>query len=344
MIERDVLGQVRRELALASERLGGAKQPDLVKVMFMLGNPDHEHLMKIAGGYYGMGGGSEWLYLLAWPSEEVIGRIGALAVHEFHHLVRFANVVWDPVAVTVGEHVVAEGLAEAFVRELLGPEAMGPWSSMVTGPEYERAHELIMADFDLAGMQHTPAYVLGDSATRNFGGEPRGIPDMAGYAVGLNLVEPRPGRHRAERGGGDRAARGRAHAARGRAPVTGQLGETKPDSYAAITAWVRSRAPSLASTLPTCVLTVSGLTTSSAAISGFDRPLVISRSTSPSRPVSRSMPGTRAGEAPWRPARARIAAGNSSDSPVATSRTARTRSSGLARLSRKPLAPARRAS
>ncbi|GAA4916599.1 uncharacterized protein YjaZ [Nonomuraea thailandensis] len=189
MIERDVLGQVRRELALASERLGGAKQPDLVKVMFMLGNPDHEHLMKIAGGYYGMGGGSEWLYLLAWPSEEVIGRIGALAVHEFHHLVRFANVVWDPVAVTVGEHVVAEGLAEAFVRELLGPEAMGPWSSMVTGPEYERAHELIMADFDLAGMQHTPAYVLGDSATRNFGGEPRGIPDMAGYAVGLNLVD-----------------------------------------------------------------------------------------------------------------------------------------------------------
>ncbi|UBU17805.1 DUF2268 domain-containing protein [Nonomuraea gerenzanensis] len=189
LIERDVLGQVRRELTLAAERLSGAEQPDVVKVMFMLGNPDHDHLMKISGGYYGMGGGSEWLYLLAWPSDEVIGRIGALAVHEFHHLVRFTNVVWDPVAVTVGEHVVAEGLAEAFVRELLGPEAMGPWSSMVTGADYERAYELIMADFELAGMRHTPAYVLGDTATRNFGGEPRGIPDMAGYAVGLNLVD-----------------------------------------------------------------------------------------------------------------------------------------------------------
>ncbi|MEV0612142.1 DUF2268 domain-containing putative Zn-dependent protease [Nonomuraea sp. NPDC050404] len=189
MIEQDVLGQVRHALTLSAERLSGAKQPDLVKVMLMLGNPDNEHLMRISGGYYGMGGGSEWLYLLAWPSDEVIGRIGALAVHEFHHLVRFSNVVWDPVAVTVGEHVIAEGLAEAFVRELLGPEAMGPWSSMVTGEEYERAYELITANFDLAGMMNTPAYVLGDSATRNFGQEPRGIPDMAGYAVGLNLVD-----------------------------------------------------------------------------------------------------------------------------------------------------------
>ncbi|WP_043625563.1 DUF2268 domain-containing protein [Nonomuraea candida] len=189
MIEQDVLGQVRRELARASERLSGARQPDRLEVMFVLGNPDDEHLMSTVGGYYGMGGGSGWLYLLAWPSEEVIGRIAHLAVHEFHHHVRFSNVEWNPVTVTVGEHVVAEGLAEAFVRELSGPAAMGPWSSMVTGEAYERAHELIMADFDLAGMRHTSAYVLGDGAMRNFGQEPRGIPDMAGYAVGLNLVD-----------------------------------------------------------------------------------------------------------------------------------------------------------
>jgi uncharacterized protein YjaZ len=38
-------------------------------------------------------------------------------------------------------------------------------------------------------MRHTAAYVLGDTAMRNFGLEPRGIPDMAGYAVGLRLVD-----------------------------------------------------------------------------------------------------------------------------------------------------------
>ncbi|WP_327104552.1 DUF2268 domain-containing putative Zn-dependent protease [Nonomuraea glycinis] len=46
-----------------------------------------------------------------------------------------------------------------------------------------------LQDFELAGMQHTSAYVLGDSAMRLFGQEPRGIPDMSGYAVGLRLVD-----------------------------------------------------------------------------------------------------------------------------------------------------------
>jgi uncharacterized protein YjaZ len=188
MMEADVLGQVRRELERASERLSEVKQRDALQVMFVLGEPGNEHL-KRSGGYYGMGGSPGWLYLLAWPAEEVIGRIAHCAVHEFHHNVRFTNVEWNPVTVTVGEHVVAEGLAEAFVRELSGPEAMGPWSSMVTGEEFDRAYELIMADFDLAGMQHTSAYVLGDNAMRSFGQEPRGIPDMAGYAVGLRLVD-----------------------------------------------------------------------------------------------------------------------------------------------------------
>ncbi|MEU4575552.1 DUF2268 domain-containing protein [Nonomuraea sp. ATR24] len=189
LARQDVLGQIERELERASEALGHLEQEERIQVMFVLGDPDNDHLMRVAAGYYGMGGIPGWLYLLAWPTDEVIGRIGHLAVHEFHHAVRFTTVEWHPVEVTVGEHVISEGLAEAFVRELSGAEAMGPWSSMVTGEEYERARTKIMADFELAGMQHTSAYVLGDSAMRLFGQEPRGIPDMAGYSVGLSLVD-----------------------------------------------------------------------------------------------------------------------------------------------------------
>ncbi|MFI7106567.1 DUF2268 domain-containing protein [Nonomuraea sp. NPDC050227] len=221
MIEADVLGQVRRELERASHALKAARQASSLQVMFVLGDPDDEHLMKISGGYYGMGGSPGWLYLLGWPSEEVIGRIAHCAVHEFHHNVRYSNVEWDPRKVTVGEHVVAEGLAEAFVRELSGPEAMGPWSRMVTGEELERAHELIMDAFDLEGMGNTPAYVLGDSAMRRFGQEPRGIPDMAGYAVGLRLVD------RALAAKGLSAAEATLLPA---AQLLDQLGETNPDS------------------------------------------------------------------------------------------------------------------
>ncbi|MFI6600992.1 DUF2268 domain-containing protein [Nonomuraea sp. NPDC050536] len=189
LAEADLFGQVNRELERASRALSALKQVDTLQVMFVLGNPDDDYLMRVAGGYYGMGGVPGWLYLMAWPTEENLGRIAQCAVHEFHHNVRYTNVEWNPVTVTVGEHVVAEGLAEAFVRELSGVAAMGPWSSMVAGEAFDLAYERIVRDIDLAGMQHTPAYVLGDTATSRFGQEPRGIPDMAGYAVGLHLVD-----------------------------------------------------------------------------------------------------------------------------------------------------------
>jgi len=53
----------------------------------------------------------------------------------------------------------------------------------------------------------------------------------------------------------------------------------KPLSYAAITAWTRSRAPSFASTLRTCVFTVSTPRNSSRAISALDRLCATSRRT-----------------------------------------------------------------
>ncbi|GAA3447032.1 DUF2268 domain-containing protein [Planomonospora venezuelensis] len=193
LVAEDVRGQIEAALAGAWKHLSGAvpgvKGPDTLQVMLVLGDPGNDYLMDVAGGYYGMGGAPGWLYLLAWPSDEVIGRIAHCAVHEFHHQVRYHNVEWNPVTVTVGEHVVAEGLAEAFVRELGGTEAMGPWSAMVTGSEFDRAYEKIVADAGLAGMAHTPAYVLGDTAARRFGQEPVGVPDMAGYGVGLRIVD-----------------------------------------------------------------------------------------------------------------------------------------------------------
>jgi uncharacterized protein YjaZ len=189
LIRRDVVGQIELEIGRARAALADLTGPEHLEVLFLLGNPDDEHLMTVAGGYYGMGGTPGWLYLIGWPSEEVVDRIAHCAVHEFHHQLRYHNVEWNPVSVTVGEHVIAEGLAEAFVRELSGPEAMGPWSSMVTGADFDLALERITADAGLAGMQHTSAYVLGDSTARRFGQQPRGIPDMAGYAVGLHLVD-----------------------------------------------------------------------------------------------------------------------------------------------------------
>ena len=116
----------------------------------------------------------------------LIGRIAHCAVHELHHQIRYRNVPWVP---KVGEHVISEGLAEAFVRELSGPTAMGPWSTMVSGDALERAYQRILADFEVTGFDKTAAYVLGDTTALRFGSQPVGIPDMAGYAVGLRIVD-----------------------------------------------------------------------------------------------------------------------------------------------------------
>jgi uncharacterized protein YjaZ len=187
MVAEDVVGQIARELQRASHALRQWQQPDEVKVLFALGNPDDVHLMKVCGGYYGMSGGARgWLYLIGWPDDDVIGRIAHCAVHELHHQMRHCNVPWVPM---VGEHIVSEGLAEAFVRELSGPTAMGPWSTMVSGDALDRAYQKIVADFEVTGFDKTAAYVLGDTTARRFGSEPVGIPDMAGYAVGLRIVD-----------------------------------------------------------------------------------------------------------------------------------------------------------
>ncbi|MGW1375059.1 DUF2268 domain-containing protein [Streptomyces sp. NPDC002446] len=193
MRDAGVWSRIEASLAAAWERISGAVpgvgHAETVHVVVVLGDPDDDHLTVRSAGYLGMGGIPGAIHLLMWPTETSLEKIGHAAAHELHHNVRYANVVWDPVAVTVGEHVVAEGLAEAFVRELAGEQAMGPWATALTGAALDSAHEKITADIDVAGMQNLTAYVLGDATAQRMGQQPVGLPDFAGYAAGLRIVD-----------------------------------------------------------------------------------------------------------------------------------------------------------
>ncbi|RSS79579.1 DUF2268 domain-containing protein [Streptomyces sp. WAC06614] len=189
----DVWGQVENRLAAASERLlsavPGIKHAETIHVVVMLGDPDDEHLTVRNSGYLGMGGIPGLIHLTMWPTETSLTKIGHTAAHELHHNVRYANVLWNPMTVTVGEHIVAEGLAEAFVRELAGDDAMGPWTKQLVGPELDRVYEKVTAGIDVAGMQYLTPYVHGDATARRMGQQPVGLPDFAGYAAGLRIVD-----------------------------------------------------------------------------------------------------------------------------------------------------------
>ncbi|WP_310724375.1 DUF2268 domain-containing putative Zn-dependent protease [Streptomyces sp. N2A] len=200
MRDAGVWERIEESLTAAWQEISGAvpgiKHAETVHVFLVLGNPDDEHLTVRSSGYFGMGGFPGAIQLVMWPTETSLQKIGHAAAHELHHNVRYANVVWDPAAVTVGEHVVAEGLAEAFVRDLAGEEAMGPWATALSGAELDRAYEKITADIDVAGMQNLTGYVLGDATARLMGQPTVGLPDFAGYVVGLRIVEA----HRAASG------------------------------------------------------------------------------------------------------------------------------------------------
>ncbi|MEW2065645.1 DUF2268 domain-containing putative Zn-dependent protease [Streptomyces sp. NPDC007346] len=192
MRQARVWQRIEESLAAARERLStaapAARTAGTVHVVLVLGDPDNP-LTTLNDGYFGFGGIPGAILLTMWPTATSLARIEYAAAHELHHNVRYANVVWDPTAVTVGEQVVAEGLAEAFVRELAGEAAMGPWATTLSGAELDEACAKVAAGIDVAGMQNLPAYVYGDRTTRHLGQRPVGLPDFAGYAAGLRFVD-----------------------------------------------------------------------------------------------------------------------------------------------------------
>ncbi|GAA0522647.1 DUF2268 domain-containing protein [Saccharopolyspora thermophila] len=193
MREAGVWSRVRDCLAAGWDRLRsaapGIRHADELHVLVVLGDPDDEHLTVRSRGYFGLGGFPGVVLLVMWPTATSLAKIGYAAAHELHHNVRYANVTWNPVTVTVGEQVVAEGLAEAFVRELFGEQALGHWATELRGPELQAAYEKVVAGIDVTGMHNLTAYVHGDATARLWGQKPVGLPDFAGYAAGLRIVD-----------------------------------------------------------------------------------------------------------------------------------------------------------
>ncbi|MGV9310635.1 DUF2268 domain-containing protein [Streptomyces sp. NPDC003691] len=193
MVAAGVWGRVEERLTAARDRLGaalpGARTADTVHVVIVPGDPDDELLTVRSAGYFGLGGFPGAVLLTVRPTGTSLAAIGHAAAHELHHNVRYANVFWNPGTVTAGERVVAEGLAEAFVRELAGEAAPGPRAPRLTGPEPDQAHRRVPEAVDTAGTANPPPYVFGDHTAQRLGYEPVGLPGPAGYAAGLRIVD-----------------------------------------------------------------------------------------------------------------------------------------------------------
>ncbi|MEE1737613.1 DUF2268 domain-containing putative Zn-dependent protease [Streptomyces sp. BE147] len=162
--------------------------PDLT-VLLVVGDPTNAHFVDEVQGMSGFGGISRYIAITVWPTPLVLNRLEAIAVHELHHNVRYApgGIVWDPMTVTVGEHVVSEGLADVFAAELYGDAGYTHFVSEATRTD-DQVLAKVATGLDVTGMQNFTAWVHGDASARLFGAEPVGLPTGAGYAAGARLV------------------------------------------------------------------------------------------------------------------------------------------------------------
>jgi uncharacterized protein YjaZ len=191
LVKADAWGQLRRDMARAWEYqrsvLPGIRHPDRVEVVLTLGYPDDPIFIDSTLGYYGMGATPGTIWLVAWPTDYNVTRIGACGVHELAHNLRTPNV---DAQFNLAEWVVHEGLAEVFTVEVCGANSTGAWYAGVTGASLDAAFAKVTAAFGTgSSFADWTGYVLGDEIAGRMGRRPVGIPHMGGYAVGRRIVE-----------------------------------------------------------------------------------------------------------------------------------------------------------
>ncbi|HEY8950998.1 MAG TPA: DUF2268 domain-containing putative Zn-dependent protease, partial [Candidatus Dormibacteraeota bacterium] len=158
-----------------------------VDVVLTLGNPDDPVFIERTLGYYGMGSIPGSIWMVAWPTDYNVSRIGACGVHELAHNIRTPNVEGH---FDLEEWVIHEGLAEVFTVEVCGPDSTGAWYAPVTGKLLDATWEKVTRAFGSGrSFSDWTPYVLGDEVAGRMGLRPVGVPHMGGYAVGRAIVE-----------------------------------------------------------------------------------------------------------------------------------------------------------
>ncbi|HEY2597781.1 MAG TPA: DUF2268 domain-containing putative Zn-dependent protease [Candidatus Dormibacteraeota bacterium] len=191
LVAADAWGQLKRDLGRAWEYqqsvLPGIHHAESVDVVLTLGNPDDPVFIERTLGYYGMGSIPGRIWMVAWPTDYNVSRIGACGVHELAHNIRTPNVEGH---FDLAEWVIHEGLAEVFTIEVCGADSTGAWYAPVTGAVLASTWKKVTEAFGTGKSfpDWTP-YVLGDEVAGRMGLHPVGVPHMGGYAVGRAIVE-----------------------------------------------------------------------------------------------------------------------------------------------------------
>jgi uncharacterized protein YjaZ len=150
-------------------------------------------LMPQAGGYTGFGSIPGWVMTIyGEANDDNLKKVEAVTVHELHHNIAAASgsVLSNWATTSVGEYMLAEGLAESFAAELYGEDKIGPWVTDFDDSQLDRVRGIFRDALHLTGSALIRSYIFGTRISAQFG-LPTDIdlPDYAGYALGYKVVQ-----------------------------------------------------------------------------------------------------------------------------------------------------------
>lgn len=172
---------------VAFERYAEHIPLDAITFALMLADLGHVPLQR---GYSGFGGVPGWIMTIyGEPDAYNLERVEGATVHELHHNVRFRLFPFNPLSTTVGEYMVAEGLAESFAAELYGEDKIGYYVTDFDEGRLEETRARIGGALDQSGFNEVRGYIFGDAVVTHMGLPQAGVPAFAGYALGYKLVQ-----------------------------------------------------------------------------------------------------------------------------------------------------------
>lgn len=190
LVQADAFGRAARSLERARAAFAPfAAHIPIERVVFGLYLADLG-AMPLSEGFSGHGAIPGYVMTLYDRTDDyTLARVEPITVHEFNHNVRFAVVPFNMMTTSVGEYIVAEGLAEAFAAELYGADMLGPWVSGLDDAALAQAREVIGGALDTTGFNEIRGYVFGDAISEWMGLPKAGVPPFAGYAIGYRVVQ-----------------------------------------------------------------------------------------------------------------------------------------------------------
>ena len=140
-------------------------------------------------GYTGFGGVPGYVMTVYSELNDYnLLRLKGTTAHELHHNVRFALFPFSMFSTTVGDYIIAEGLAEALAAELYGDDTVGFYVTEFDEAELAAARRVIGGALDVTGFNQVRGYIFGDVIAASMGLPKAGVPNYAGYAIGFRVV------------------------------------------------------------------------------------------------------------------------------------------------------------